>query len=123
MTLNIFTALIFIAELIITYSLMKLLIRADKAILNGNNTILTIKPGIKDICLLIRKISEQLVEFSYDIVPKIVQKRDKVVIKFVRKLIITIILLKFNFKIIKNFLRSKPYKILSKGFSLLKYVV
>jgi len=123
MIFNIMTILVFIAELIIAYSLCKNILKLDKKILEINDELTSLKPEIKDVGYLIKKISSQLIEFAYDFVSKIYSKRDTAIIHQLNKFVITIILLKLNSKFIKKFLRSKPFKLLTKGFSLLKYVV
>ena len=123
MIFNIMTAVVFLAELIIAYTIIKKLLEIDKIVLKANEALTLINPGIKDIGCLIKKISAQCVEFSYDFVSKIRKKQEDSIISYLNKIIIAIILLKINSKFIRKIIRSKHFKMLTKGFSLLKYVV
>lgn len=123
MTFKILTMIVFMAELIIAYTLIKQLWIWDKELISLNETICAAKSGIKDISYLIKKISAQYVEFAYDFVEKIKKKRDDSIINNLNKIIITLILLRMNSKFLKRIIRSKQFKLLSKGLSLLRYMV
>ena len=60
-----------VAELIIATASIQNLLRLDKIIINADETVTTATPSIKDISELIRKISEQTIEFSENFVQKI----------------------------------------------------
>ena len=64
MIFTILISIVFIAEIIITIALVKSLKNFDKKVCELNNTIILLKPQIKDISELSRKISEQLKEFA-----------------------------------------------------------
>jgi hypothetical protein len=117
------TAVVFAAEMIIAYTLVKKLLEIDKLILQTNDTLTEIKPGLRDVEYLIKKISAQLVELSYDFVAKIRKKRDDSIMFQLNKIIIAILLIRFNSKFIRKIMRSKHFRLLSKGLSLLKYMV
>ena len=123
MLFKVLTVTVFIAELIIAYTLITKLMALDKLILEYNETFTAIKPGIRDVGYLIKKISSQMIEFSYDFVEKIKQEQENSVIRQLNKIVIMIILLRLNSKFIKKIVRSKHYKRICKGLSLLKYVV
>lgn len=123
MILKIFTALIFVAEIIVAYTILKKLFETDRAIIQANEIIAEAKSKVSDIGYLIKKISYQYVEMSYDFVEKIEEKRNQSAIKQLNKIIIAVLLLRLNSKFIKRIIRSKPFKLLSKGLSLLQYVV
>ena len=123
MLLKFFTILVFIAELIVAFTLIKKLLEFDKLILNANEIIVEAKSKIKEIGYLIKKISFQYVEFSYDFVAKVEEQRDKSIINQLNKIIIAILLLRMNSKFMRKIIRSKQFKLLSKGLSLLQYVV
>lgn len=123
MIFKIMTMVVFIAEVIIAYTLVKKLFELDKLILQTDSLITEAKPGIKDVTTLIRKISAQCVELSNDFVEKIRKQRDESVVSQLNKIIITIILLRLNSKIIRKIMRSRQFRFLSRGLSLLKYVV
>ncbi len=123
MLLKFFTLLVFIAELIVAFTIIKKLLEFDKLILNANEIIVEAKSKIKEIGYLIKKISSQYVEFSYDFVAKVEEQRDKSIINQLNKIVIAIVLLRMNSKFMRKIIRSKQFKLLSKGLSLLQYVV
>ena len=123
MLLNIATAVVFIAEIIIAYTLVRRLFLLDKSILHINTVMSGINPEIRDIAVLLKKISAQYVEFAREFEIKIINKRNDSVINQLNKLLVALLLMKLNFKFIKKIRKTKPFRILSKGLSLLKYVV
>ena len=123
MLLNVFTIIVFIAEIIIAITLIRVLLKLDKKVLDIDETIVKLRPGIKDVGSIIRKISAQYVEFSEDFVLKIIKKRDESIFNQLNKILVVVLLLKINSKFIRKVMRSKQFKLLSKGLSLLKYVV
>ena len=123
MIFKVLTTIVFISELIIGYTLFTKLLALDKFIMQTNDTVIKAKPGIRDIGYLVKKISAQYIEFSYDFVSKITTKKDDSIIIMLNKILITILIFKFNSKFIKKIRRSKSFRLLSKGFSLLKYVI
>lgn len=123
MIFNILTAVVFIAELIIAYTLIINLWRIDQKLLKWNNIICLAKSDIKDIGYLIKKISAQYIEFAYDFVAKIKEKRDNSIIANLNKIIITVVLLRLNSKLVRKIMRSKRFRLLSKGLSLFQYVL
>lgn len=118
-----FTIIVFIAELIIAYTILSRLFILDKIIIQADENLTASKPSLKDISCLIRKISSQCVEFSEDFVADIKSKRDEFTLKQLNKLIIAIVLLKMNSKLINKLRRSKLVKRISRGLSLLQLVV
>ena len=64
MIFKILISIVFIAELIIASSLLIFLIKFDKKINEYNDFIDDVKPSIKGLMILIRKISKQLIEFA-----------------------------------------------------------
>ena len=64
MILNIFIAIVFMAELVIACAIIINLIKLDKCIIKYNAFITDIQPKIKDIAELIRLLSEQAIEFA-----------------------------------------------------------
>ena len=123
MLLNIETIIVFIAEIIIAYTLITKLILLDKSILRINGTLSELNPGIRDVSVLIRKISAQYVEFAREFEEKIINKRNNSLINQLNKILIALLLMKLNVGFIKKIRKSKHFKILSKGLSMLKYVV
>lgn len=123
MLLNIETVIVFIAEIIIAYTLFNKLLILDKSILHLNNTLSGLNPEICEISVLIRKISAQYVEFAHEFEIKIINKRNDSIIKQLNKILVALLLMKLNFKFIKKIRKSKPFKVMCKGLSILKYVV
>lgn len=64
MVFYILISIVFIAELIITCSIISYLLKWDKIIVETNNFVNEAQPKIKDICETGRKISEQLTELA-----------------------------------------------------------
>ena len=56
MVYTILISIVFIAEVIITATIIQNLIKLDRTVIEANSTITEIKPTIKDICALARKI-------------------------------------------------------------------
>ena len=116
-------SVVFIAELIILISIITALLRVDKLLISLNTTIDEAKSGIKDIFVLINKISEQCVELSEDFVSKIKEKEEDIALKQLNKLLVAILLFKINSKAIRKFNRSKWGKTLKRGFAFVQSMV
>ena len=123
MLYNFLITVVFIAELIIVVSIITALFRIDKLLLSLNTTIDEAKSGVKDIFILMNKISEQCVELSEDFVSKIKEKEEDIALKQLNKLLIAILLLKLNSKAIRKFNRSKWGKTLKRGFAFVQSMV
>ena len=123
MICKLFTVIVFIAELIICFLLLSRLIKFDNYLINLDKTLDSLKPSIKDIGYLVKKISAQYVEFAEDFVYKFTKKKDEFAIRQLNKILLAIILLKINSKFIKKLRRSKLLKGISKVLSLFQLVV
>ena len=123
MVYTILISIVFIAELIITITIIQNLLRLDKAILEFNNTITEIRPGIKDVSELARKISEQWQILAEDFVEKTKRNSEDIMLKHLSKILMSILILNLNFKIVKKIRKSKVTKILAKGWSFLENMV
>ena len=117
------TAIVFIAEIIIGFALIINLVKLDRKILALNETVIQIKPGIKDICSLIKAISFQIKELVLDYSERLVKKREDMALRFIIKTFAGIVLWKTNLKIIKKLRKSKALKTIAKGLTLLQIVV
>ena len=106
MIFKIFTAVVFIAELIIAYTAVTKLLAADRAILKATDTVEKINPSVKEVGCLVKNISEQFVEFSDDFVEKVNDKKDDTVIRLFNKILITVLLLKINSKFLNKSKRT-----------------
>ena len=116
-------SVVFIAELIIMVAILQNLIKLDKSILDLNDTLTTTKPGIKDVSMLLRKISEQWVILSQDFVDRARENGEEILIKQISKLLMGILVLNLNFKIVKRIRKSKITKFLAKGYSLVESMI
>lgn len=116
MIFTILISIVFIAELIIAITILLTLKRWSKSLRNINKTLYYLKPSIREICELSRKISAQLVEFAEDFVDKIKRQQEEVIFRNVSR----IILGTFLFRKLK---KSKVLKLIGKGLSLLEIVV
>ena len=116
-------SMVFIAEIIIAVSLIQVLLRLDKAILGVNEIVTLAKPGIKDISDLVKKISEQTVEFSKRFKEKVSRNSEEIILMRLFKFAITFLLVKANIKIVQKIRKSKITKAIAKGLSLLEIMV
>ena len=123
MVYTILISIVFIAEVIIMITVIQNLLRLDKAVLLLDDTLDASKSGIREICVLGRKISQQLVVISDDFVEKVKQDRENAALKVLSKALIGVLVLKLNFKIIKKFRKSRMLKTLAKGLSFLGSMV
>lgn len=123
MVYTILISVVFIAELIIFFAIMQKLFQADKWILNINKKIIEAKSGIKDISVLVRKISEQWIVLANDFVETIKRESEELFLQQLSKLLIAIFVINLNFKFAKELKKSKMAKNLIKGFSLLENMV
>lgn len=115
--------IVFIAELIITAALIIWFVLFDKELLRLDKYITKVKPDIRDIGELGRKISEQWVELSEDFVEKIKTKEEDIMAGQLVKILIGILLWKINSKAIRRFRSSKLCKTLKRGFVLVQSMV
>ena len=123
MVYKIFTAIVFIAEIIIAYTIFSKLVMLDKLILKADKVLTYSKLSLKEISRLISQISAQCVEFAEDFALDFKTKRDEIALKQLNKLILTIILIKMNSNFINRIRRSKLVKRISRGLSLLQLVI
>lgn len=108
--------IVFIAELIIAFSIIINLVKFDKFINGLNETVQSLKPLFQDIFVLVRKISLQFVELSRRFVCGIEVGRDEIIIKQIAKFILGILF--FN-----RLRKSKIGKTFAKGLSLIEIVL
>ena len=123
MVFIIFTFIVFIAELIIAFSLIFNLIKFDIKLINANKFLEDAKPKIKNIAELVRGISEQIYELTPIWVEKFKDAKNKLVRKQVESLMSATLFWAINLKIIKHLKRSKILKILWKGLTLVQNVI
>ena len=123
MVYTILISIVFIAELIITITIIQNLLRLDKAVLEFNDTVTEIQPGFKDVSELVRKISEQWQILAEDFVEKVKRNSEDAMLKHLSKILMSILIVNLNFKIVKKIRKSKVTKILARGWSFLENMV
>ena len=122
MIFKIFTAIIFISELIITLTLINSLIKFDTKINNLNDYCSKIKPKIKDIMVLAKEISNQILELVPIYTEKLKNGFYSFIFSQVKNLLGLYLFKKINTRFLK-FKNKKIIKTISSYFKLLKYVV
>lgn len=115
--------IVFIAEIIIAFALIKTLITIDKKICDLDETITLARPSVTDIADLMRKISEQVKELTSENIEKFKNYQEDVALRTLSKMLIAMVLVKANIKTINRFRKSKLGKTLAKGLSILENMV
>ena len=115
--------IVFIAEIIITLTVIIALLKLDKAIIETDVLVSDIKPSLKDVLYLMKKISAQMIELAEDFEFNIKKQEEDTAVRFLNKTLIALILWKINSKAVTKIRRSKIFKTASKGFNLLKNMV
>ena len=115
-----FTMIIFIAELIIVFTILFNLIKLDIYINKTNEILIEAKPKIQEVMSLVSGISEQIRELTPIWVEKFRDIRNKIVRKQLESLMSTILFWGINFKVVKHLRKSKFAKFLWKGLTLVQ---
>ena len=115
--------IVFIAEIIITVTILRALLKLDRILVSADSLLDEAKPSIRDISNLGHKISEQLIEFAEDFRERIKKKNEDTALMVLNKALAALLLWKINTKAIKKFRRSKVGKTLAKGLNLLANMV
>ena len=123
MLFKIFTTIVFIAELIIAYTIISKLVQFDRMILETNAFVVEANPKIKEITRLVRKISDQIAELVPAYVEKLKDLRNKIMLKKLESLIALTLFWSINIKVLKKFRKSKILKTVVKGLSVLQSVI
>lgn len=123
MLFKIFTTIVFIAELIIAYTIISKLVQFDKMILENNAFVVEANPKIKEITRLVRKISDQIAELVPMYVEKLKELRNKIMLKKLESLIALTLFWSINIKVLKKIRKSKILKTIVKGLSVLQSVI
>ncbi len=123
MLFKIFTTIVFIAELIIAYTIISKLVQFDKMILETNAFVVEANPKIKEITRLVRKISDQIAELVPMYVEKLKELRNKIMLKKLESLIALTLFWSINIKVLKKIRKSKILKTIVKGLSVLQSVI
>ncbi len=123
MVFTILIAIVFIAELIIAFTIIWNLVKFDKMLINLDNVIEKAKPEIKSIAELVRKISEQVLELTGVYIDRLKEGGKKILLKNAESLIAGILFWGINIKLAKKFKKSKFFKTAQKGFALIQNVI
>jgi len=116
-------SIVFIAEVIIAISAIISLVKLDKMVLELVETVKLAQPKIKDISGLVVAITEQWAEIAEDYVSKFKNKGEDVALRVLTKLLGAMLLWKINSKLIRKITKSRTFKIIGKGLSLLENMV
>ncbi len=123
MVYTILISIVFIAELIIAITIIQNLLKLDKKILNFDEILAKKKSTIKDIFILLNRISEQTKVLAEDFVNKTKENAENISLKLLSKLLISVLLLKLNFKLVKKIQQSKFTKLFARSWSILETMV
>ena len=115
-----FTAIVFVAEIIIVFVILFNLIKFDIYINRTNKLLIEAKPKIQEIMELVHGISEQIRELTPIWVEKFREVRNMLVRKQLESLMSSILFWAINIKVIKRFKKSKLAKFAWKGLTLLQ---
>lgn len=117
MILNLFFIIVFISEIIITVTIFNYILKLDKKIVALNDAIIAVNPLVKDVVLLISKISEQMVIISCDFKKNLAINLENYLLKNVSKFLNMVLLFYFNQKVYKKLRKFKFSKLFLKGFA------
>lgn len=123
MIFKIFTAIVFIAELIIAISAIMYLLKLNKKILVYNDIISDAKPKIKEIFVLIKGLSEQILELIPEYIENMRRKIEDKLFAKLQVLLTSLLVWKLNIKLIRKIRKSFIFKTALKSFSLIRNMV
>ena len=123
MIFTLFTAIVFIAEVIIAFTIIFHLIKLDKYFIEASEFIVAAKPTIKDISGLAKGISEQMAELVPIWIDNLKDLRNKIILAKLESLMSAFLFWSINIKVMRKFKQSKFLKAAFKGLSLLQNVV
>ena len=115
-----FTAIVFIAELIIVFAILFNLIKFDIYINKTNEFLIEAKPKIQEITELVHGISEQVRELTPIWVEKFREVRNMFVRKQLESLMSSVLFWVINIMVIKRVRKTKVAKFAWKGLTLLQ---
>lgn len=118
-----FISIVFIAELIIAFTVFNSLFKLDIKINKFNETLINKRADIKDITALAKGISEQLKELSEEFVDNFNEKKEEIILSLVKSLMSAILFWSINIKVVKRLRKSKVLNAAWKGLSLLENVI
>lgn len=116
-------SIVFIAELIIAYTIIINLIRLDRFVNCLNNTILRCKNSIFEVCVLVRKISKQFIVLAEDFKDNVESKTEGFLLESLSKVMLSVLILRFNLKFLNKIFKLKSTKLLLKAFLMLENMI
>lgn len=123
MIFTVFTTIVFIAELIIAFTIIFHLIKLDKSFIAASVFLEEAKPKIKDISVLARGISEQMAQLAPIWIENLRKTRDKIILDRLESLMSTILFWAINIKMMKKMKKIKFIKAAMKGLSLIQNMI
>ena len=123
MVFVILISIVFIAELIIAFTMVSNLVKLDKRINEAANFLEEAAPKIQDLLNITQKITEQVLELIPVWIENLKQQRDKIILNQTRSLISTILFWSINIKVINRLRKTKLAKVAWKGLTLLQNVI
>ena len=123
MVFVILISIVFIAELIIAFSIIINLVKLDKNINEAAVFIDDFNPRLKEVLELMSKISDQVAELVPIWVENLKKERDKIILNQTKSLISGILFWGINIKVINRLRKTKIIKALWKGLTLVQNVL
>ena len=118
-----FISIVFIAELIIAFTVFNSLFKLDIKINKLSEALINKRADIKDITALAKAISEQLKELSEEFVDNFNEKKEEIILSLAKSLMSAILFWSINIKVVKRLRKSKVLNVAWKGLSLLENVI
>ncbi len=123
MLFKIFTIIVFVAELIIAYTIISKLFQFNRVIVEANVFFQEANPKIKEVLQLIKGISEQVTELIPVYLDEIKRIGNKIALAKFESLIALILFWSINIKVLNKIRRTKIFKIVVKGLTVLSSVI
>ncbi len=123
MVFVILISIVFVAELIIAFSVITNLIKFDKRIKRAAQFLEEAEPRLKELLVVVQKISAQILELIPVWLATLRQERDKIILNQAKSLISTILFWSINIKVINRIRKSKLAKAVWQGLTLVQNVI
>lgn len=123
MVFVILISIVFVAELIIAFSVITNLIKFDKRIKRAVQFLEEAEPRLKELLVVVQKISAQILELIPVWLATLRQERDKIILNQAKSLISTILFWSINIKVINRIRKSKLAKAVWQGLTLVQNVI
>lgn len=119
----IFTAIVFVSQLIIGFTIIFNLLKIDNKIIKCNVLLENAKPKIRDVMKLLHGISIQMRELTPIFVENFFRIRNKIIRSRLESLISMLLFSWLNLRLAKKLKKSKIFRLSMKGLSLLQNVI